>query len=661
MSFMKASVLLLLLCFLVPSRTTAQDKKFKLRKWGDIPTEDLALTRYPLDTSAAAVVLQELGKLEIAILNDYFQVELTTHRRIKVFDVSAFDKGNLEIYYRSKTSEERFSGLDIVVFAPDGTRRTIKSDNIYTEKRNKYISVKKIFIPDLQKGSIIEYRYTLSNRNDLLTPYSWNFQDEIPVRWSQLDIVSPTMLDYVLLTRSSRPFDLHTAEPDTRIGSGMNYPVAEITYAMADMPALKEEPYMTTLDNYRTQIGFQLRTFMPPNGTEKKYLESWNTIAKNLLEDGEFGLQYARDARSHDCWKLFSASLEAGESPAGIAQKALNFVGTRVRWNGEFRRYAKQTPDEALKNGSGSSADINLLLVALLRQAKIQAYPLLISTRSNGRLFTSYPFVDQFNSVLACYKNGDKFEVLDGTSPFHCLNALQTECYNYEGIVVNPDDPVWAPITPPEASTTWFANLVLDEEGTLNGDFALSNSGSYGIRWREMLQDSAGAAKVIKNDIGSAFADFEASEVKIEGLDDNSKPLQVNFKCHIPNAANVVNDFIYFKPVLDFITMENPFKSINRDFPVEFPYPIKANYILNLDIPEGYVVEEMPEQAKITLPENGGKLSFVCSKVSERRLQFILKMNISQLSFSPDQYGVLRQYFDLVASKTQLQLVLKTP
>jgi hypothetical protein len=47
--------------------------------------------------------------------------------------------------------------------------------------------------------------------------------------------------------------------------------------------------------------------------------------------------------------------------------------------------------------------------------------------------------------------------------------------------------------------------------------------------------------------------------------------------------------------------------------------------------------------------------------VSERRLQFILKMNISQLSFSPDQYGVLRQYFDLVASKTQLQLVLKTP
>ena len=69
----------------------------------------------------------------------------------------------------------------------------------------------------------------------------------------------------------------------------------------------------------------------------------------------------------------------------------------------------------------------------------------------------------------------------------------------------------------------------------------------------------------------------------------------------------------------------------------------------------------MPEQARISLPENGGKLSFVCSKVSERRLQFILKMNISQLSFGAEQYSVLRQYFDLVSQKTQLQLVLKTP
>ena len=137
------------------------------------------------------------------------------------------------------------------------------------------------------------------------------------------------------------------------------------------------------------------------------------------------------------------------------------------------------------------------------------------------------------------------------------------------------------------------------------------------------------------------------------------KPLQIGFRCSIPNTATVVNDFLYVKPVLDFLLKENPFKNPSRTFPVSFASPMKAQYILHLTLPPGYVVEELPETARIALPDNGGKIQFSCTPKETGGLHLLLKMNISRLEFPPEEYSIIRQFFDLTAEKTQLQLVLK--
>ena len=70
-------------------------------------------------------------------------------------------------------------------------------------------------------------------------------------------------------------------------------------------------------------------------------------------------------------------------------------------WDGSYSFLAEERLDEMLEKGKGSSGDINLLLIALLNKVGVQAHPVLLSTRSHGKMQDVYPLVSQFNHVIA--------------------------------------------------------------------------------------------------------------------------------------------------------------------------------------------------------------------------------------------------------------------
>ena len=139
-----------LLFALLPSLVFPQTSK-KPPKWGEIPQEDLKMTIYAEDTSANSVILSDYGHIFFKYNSDQgFDAHFFHHRRLKVFDKSAFQEGNLLIPYYSANAVERMRDLDVIVVAPDGTKTKVKTDNIFTEKINKRWSAKKIFIPKEQ-------------------------------------------------------------------------------------------------------------------------------------------------------------------------------------------------------------------------------------------------------------------------------------------------------------------------------------------------------------------------------------------------------------------------------------------------------------------------------------------------------------------------------
>lgn len=648
-----------LIAFLLALSATAAFAQEHVEKWGKIPDADLKMKVYPEDSSASAVVLQDLASIAVRYDGGGFIVEHTRSRRIKVLDVSAFDQGNLMIPYRSTNSEERLTDLDIQMITPDGEKHKVKSDNVFTEKLTKKWSAKKIFIPDLQKGSIIEYRYRRRSE-DLLTLYSWYFQEDIPVRWSEVSMTIPVYFDYVYLMHASRPFDVRESKETSETGNdGTPYMATVTRLAMGNMPALKKEPYITTLDDYLTRIDFQLKSVQFPGQLYRQILTTWEDVAKKMEDDKDFGEQYDKTGNFDDLWKAFNGSLSPGEKPEVIAEKALRFVSSNIKWNGDFRIYPTGTLNDAYEKKVGSSSDLNLAVVALLRKAGVTGTaPMLLSTRSNGQMYPEYPFVTQFNSVVAFMPLGESGLMIDATSPFHTLNEMRREHYNGNGWVIDGKTPLWLDIKAPESSQTWFGDLQLSEEGEMSGVFTLQASGPSATDWRTKLQESS-EKEFIKKNFATAYPDLQTDSIVFTDVKNYNNPLKVKFNCRIPGTANVVNDFIYCKPVLDFFIDENPFKTLKRLFPVSFSTPFKAQYVLNLGLPAGYSVEELPEPARINLPDNAGKINFSCSKTTEGHIQLILKMNIAKQEFSPEEYGALRQFFELIHEKTELQLVLK--
>lgn len=616
------------------------------------------MTIYPQDSTATAVILQDIGTITLTDLGPKWGVVHTHSRRIKVLDESAFDQGNLRIYYLSNREQEKFKDLDVQLITPAGEKVKVKSDQVFTEKVNERVSAKKIFIPNLQKGCIIEYRYEIQSES-IFTLYDWYFQDELPVRWSDLTVTIPVYFDYVYLLQASHAFESQEGSTQEETGvSGLRYMAYRTHYGLANLPAIKEEPYITTLDDYRAHIGFQLSATHFPQQADEKILTSWADLAGKLEEDKEFGQQYMKSNHFKRLWELFSIQLIPGESPEKLAERALRFVSSQIKWNGNYRKYTDGDLDDVFQQKTGSSADLNLALVALLRKAGLDAVPLLVSTRTNGATYPEYPFVQQFNSVVALLRKDSSSILLDATDPFHAVDEVRTQHYNGRGWTVDQKKPIWVDVIPTELSITWLGDLRLAEDGAMTGQFTMRSSGPLASDQRSELQHTT-PPEFVKKNFATSFTDITFDSVSIVDQENYSKPLQMIFRCQIPNLANLVNDFLYCGPILDFIVQENPFKTLKRNYPVDFPYPMRAQYVVNVALPAGYAIEELPAPARVVLPNNGGKISFTCGKNADGGVQVVLRMNLTQLHFEPGEYDGLRKFFQRIAEKTETQLVLR--
>ncbi|MCC7246827.1 MAG: DUF3857 domain-containing protein [Saprospiraceae bacterium] len=630
-----------------------------VQKWGKVSEDDLQMTTYAPDPTCTAVVLQDVGSIVVKDLRDHWGVNFERHRRIKIFDPVNFDPGQLLIYFRSNQNLEKITGVDVQMFYPDGRRIKISEDNIFTEAINPNWSAKKIFLPNLQPGCIVEYRYELRSE-DIVTLHDWNFQTEIPTRWSEVTVITPNLLEYANLINRPRDFDVQEVETTNVLASDGNRVPAKLQrFGFANLPALNEEPFMTTIEDYRANIGFQLSTINYTDRPIERYMTTWSNTAFQLENHERLGVQYRKHQRFDRLWKTFVDEVGPVSDRKLLPEIALRTVSKYLKWNGQYRIFTDASLDDAYDRQSGSSAELNLAMVALLQRAGIDAVPVLVSTRSHGSLRPQYPFYEQFNSIVAYVRQpGESGVLLDATDPYQPVNELRDEHYNGGGWQLDSRNPEWLVMLPPLIDENWLGNMALNEDGSMSGHFSLSVAGPIAADWRLEL-DHGTPDQVMRKRFGSHHTDLRFDSIEIEGEKMLDQSLHANVKCRVKGAADRVNSFIYCKPVLDFFMMENPFKTSERLFPVNFPYFHRANYVLNLDLPLGYRLEEVPEAVKFLLPRDGGKLIFSVTAVSERRVQLVLKMELSQLDFMPEDYGSLRQFFELMIDKTQTQLVLK--
>jgi hypothetical protein len=630
-------------------------------KWGKIPESDLKMTVYPKDTSAAAVVLADLGNLYFDLSGEEVRVILDCHKRVKILKRTGFDEGDIVIPFYSKDKFENITDVKAQIFQPDGSKRSVERKDFFEEKVSENYTRIKFTFPDVREGSVIEFRYSKAIKNYFRLP-TWYFQDNIPVVWSQYHLKIPEFVEYVQLQTGQPPQIVETDARIETLDANSSMRVMNYVLGAKDMPAMKRESFITTMDDYLSHIKFQLSA-VKERGIMKPELSTWPKLAERLTEHESIGKRIKMRGTFEDAFDAAGKTVNAAKTPEEKMNAGYDFVRQNMEWDERETIWASEELDKSFHRKKGSVAEINYLVVGLLKAFGLNAYPMLISTRDNGQPIELYPIVEQFNYVIAYLELNGKTYLLDATSKYRPLGLLNENALNSVGWVLHPTEPSWKPIPHSSSNTTRMFTVKLKEDGALKGFYAASYEGYAGEEVRkDLLEPSKDKAteKTSKSDedVTATTASIQYDSVKVINAEDVYKPLRYNAVVNIPNGATANGDFMYINPVLHPIFDKNPFTLVERIYPVDIPFPISYRYILNLETPPGYVVEDLPEPTNLVLPENAGKFTLLVAK-KDSRIQITVTTQLNRLKFEPEDYSEIKKFFDLIIEKQQEQIVLK--
>ena len=628
-------------------------------EWGKISEADLKMTVYTPDSSADAVVLNDAGEIGIDFFNTSIKSTYKQHRRVKILKKSSFDdQGLVKIPYLK--SSEVFSRLKAQVIQPDGSVLVLKSSDILDEKVTEYRSQKKILFPALQEGSIIEYECEINNDHPT-SLHDWYFQDDIPVRRSDLTLSIPKVFSIIRGKRGD--FFVNQGKNTltyTTIGNsieGRKIDVENQFFYADTVASIKSDKYITTLRDYLTHFYFQLKSINYLDGTSENRSSTWEIFTKEMLE-GSPGVWSRRKNSYSDAWNDIQVKVATLTTPLEKISALHNFVKNNIEWTGNKGIIPEESLNKVYKEKKGDCADINYLLVALLNEAGIKAFPYLISSRSHGKAFVFYPFREQFNYTLCYIELEGKPFLLDATDPLLSVNMPRIDALNETGFVLDKNNPHWVDIVPQQGLTIRILNIELDKSNRMSGTLQSRFKGYDALIERYNSNNKEALEKSVKNYFSEAGAEVLIDSVTQTNLKSVNEPMNTTVYFKINDAATSAGDIVYLNPTAYFDYTKNPFKQKERKYPIDLPYPERKQFAVNLKIPEGFEVTDLPKSVKVTLLDDAANFQYAVSTINGQ-VQYTVKLNINRLHFSSEEYIPLKDFFDQVAAKLNEQVVLK--
>jgi Domain of Unknown Function with PDB structure (DUF3857) len=650
-------ILVLTFSFITVFNVLAQEAQRMV--WGQIPENDLKMTVYAPDPDASAVVLGKIADLSVENVGLHTKAVFRMHRRVKLFKKDAFEsEGRIELPYIKKENFHLIESLKAQVIQPDGSVIKVSEKDFKDEVYTKGFYIRRVFIPNLKEGAIMEYEYELHSKT-IQFLHSFYFQEDIPVRQATLFLTLPDFLQYdYLLQDSTKKVKIDSLRSVVKKFSlsQMRVKHDNWVFAASNLDAMTAEPFITTTEDYITKINFKLTRVsvdLDMGGTDilisrnpfsaydhaSFISEAWTEFKKTI---------YTTLSRPKDLDQLL-ASIEV------IQQYLLK----NIAWNGSYSSNRYQSVSDILKTKKANSAELNLLMIACLQGLGVDVVPVMVSTRDHGKVNRAYPeLVHQYNHLLCLVKFDNLSITLDVSTRFCPATVPRINVLNNWGYVIAFPRPYWANINPSaQNGITVLSNVSLQTDGSFKGTYTEQTTGYNAIQAREAL-DKKEKTLPIKKELMESFPELVVDSIVNLKLDSISEPFKQIVHARLPNALTESNDIVYLKPLLRTDFDDNPFKQPKRLLPVDMPFPFKCQYIFNLTLPSGYTIEEMPKSVVDTLGKNAAVFSHNYS-FKDNLLQLIVKIQINKLYYPPKEYPDLKRFFDAIAAKRSELVVLK--
>ncbi|MBO9565650.1 MAG: DUF3857 domain-containing protein [Niastella sp.] len=640
---LKRNTLLIILPLLWHVAAMAQPE---FENWGQLTAEEKALKVCAFDSEAVAIVLVDEA---VADYNDERHLIINRRIRIKILKEQGVEYANTVIPFYARNDFQRIEDIEAMAFNFDATGQQVIQQvdrkSIFTEPRNEFWHFKKFTFPGVQPGSIIEYRYRSTEKN-YFNLDDWEFQQELPVVLSKFNLGIPPNYEFAYMVHKSQQFPIDI-KPDNRDG--------KIFFQMKNIPGLRDEPYMDARKDYLQRVTFQLSGYNNGGFGKQKYMTSWDEVAKELNSSPSFGSQIGKNISGTED---FIAQMKALPSPMEKMKRIYNYTRNYMNWN---RFYGIHSPDgvkAAWNKKIGSISDINLILLNLLKESGLEAYPMLVSERQHGKVSTQYPFVDQFNATYTVVVIDDKKYFLDATDPYGQpemvpLSILNTNAFivhRKKGGIINISD------ESQQYRESITVSLKIDANKTITGE-AWLNSLQYArinrlISWRRGRERYIDA---IRSKSGQSLT-IDSIGIKNEKDDSLALGQHLQFK----GQATTTGDYI-FVPVNLFSGFENnPFLSVNRFSDINFGYRKNVSFSTYIDIPEGYEPDELPRSLQLVNEDK--TVIFVREMFNDANSKKILarfRIEFKKSLYEAEEYGALKEFYKKMFELLNEQVVFK--
>lgn len=632
-------------------------------KWGQPTQAELNMTTYAADPEAQAVVLCSQTELRYELSTTTFQLKQFTKKRIKILKEEGKDQanGSITYLYNGHRSEqcENLAKLKATAFnLVDGkvVKTKMEGNMVNHEDVSKTLRLTKYTVPQVTVGTVIEIEYEIDS-DFFYDINDWCAQEEIPVLYTSFDVTVPEYFTFNVDERGSHRLESVIEPTNVSLSAGagngiLNCRGMHYRFVGRDLPALRETKLLYAPLSYGQRVSMELSGIQIPGIMTKSFTSDWKDVDKRLLSDDEFGGRLGKNPLKAE---MQEAGVAAIADPKDRIMAIYSLLKERVKWNGKYALYG-DAASKVLKEGSGSNASINFILINMLKDAGFEVYPTVMRSRDKGFLTVTHATAKELNTIVVAVKTGDSFSFLDGSIEDGWIDVLPSHLLVDRARIVTKDQPAqWIDLSKlAEGKTRSMVNAELNADGTIQADIQTKFTGSEAASLRHEFRtatDSATFVSKLAQDLNCEIESFTLD--KHRGLGP-----EVVRNMHVSKQCEAMGEMIYLNPWVLNVMSENPLTDEQRTLPIEFPNIFTDNLTTVVTIPEGYAVEELP-QPLVMKSDDGNMSCFIASGVNGSTLSSRCQIQVSKTFFTPNEYPFVKDFMEKVYKRLQDVIVIK--
>jgi hypothetical protein len=658
------------LCLTLLSALALLAAPFARAQW-TVPTpEELSMTSQPEVPGAAAVYLfrEETTEDNLHMFSTYVRLKVLTER--------GKEYANVELGY-AHSSEGGSSDIDNIqgrTIHPDGTiiPFTGKPYEKLVEKTQGVRFMAKVFtLPDVEVGSIIEYRYKLRLDDNWFRAPQWYIQTALFTRkahysWKPTDKQLISSEDGGQLTNTISwtkilPAGTNLKETELPARVSQNQGLYIFDLDVHDIPPAPEEDYMPPISSFTYRVLFYYSPYR--NGEEY-----WKNMGKHWAKarDKFIGPGPVVTAAVHDLVLPGDSQDQKLRKIYAAVMKLENTNYTREHSSAEEKSQGLKevhTTDDIWTRKRGNNDQLTALFVAMARAAGMKAYLAVITSRDRSLFYRAYLSMSQLDDDVAIVNVDGKDQFFDPGSRYCPYQHLAWKHSQTSGLR-QMDGGAGAVETPGEtylySKTTRIADLTMDEHGEVSGILKMTYSGSPALHWRQraLTGDDESLKRELRTNVERLMpvgADIKVTS--IEKLEDYEQPLVVNLSFK-GNLGSATGKRLLIPADIFEVNAKPAFPHEKRDIPVYFPYSRTNQDAVRIKFPPSFKVESLPASNK----ESFQKFALYSLNSESTPNSFTVRRDyfLAEIMFKTDEYADLRSFYSKIENKDQETVVLTT-